>query len=108
MNFTVTNIGNNGNSAPAMFSIFNIETLLSNYPSFTAFSNIGGPMAGVVALTPKEDVEKPAERPARIHPNSPLNSLATHRHALASNLVCPAPHGREAPYWRFAPRREDK
>src|SRR5208282_5282110 len=45
-NFTVTNTGNNGTSAPVMFSIFSIETLLTNNPSFTAFSNVGGPFAG--------------------------------------------------------------
>ena len=45
-NFTVTNTGNNGTSAPVMFSIFSIETLLTTNPSFTAFSNVGGPFAG--------------------------------------------------------------
>jgi len=45
-NFTVTNTGNNGTSAPVMFSIVNFETLLSGNPSFTAFSNIGGPFSG--------------------------------------------------------------
>jgi hypothetical protein len=46
VNFTVTNTGNNGTTAPVMFTVFNFETLLTNNPSFTAFSNIGGPFAG--------------------------------------------------------------
>jgi len=45
-NFTVTNTGNNGTSAPVMFSIFNAETLFSSNTSFTAFSNVGGAFPG--------------------------------------------------------------
>ena len=45
-NFTVTNTGNNGTSAPVMFSIFNAESLFQANPTFSAFSNVGGPFAG--------------------------------------------------------------
>ena len=47
-NFTVTNTGNNGTSAPVMFSIFSAETLFNSNPSFRAFSNLGSPFAGAV------------------------------------------------------------
>jgi Protein of unknown function (DUF3443) len=45
-NFTVTNTGNNGTTAPVMFSIANFETLFGATPGLTAFSNIGGPFPG--------------------------------------------------------------
>jgi len=44
-NFTVTNTGNNGTSAPVTFSIFSADTLFSGNPTFTAFSNIGAPFS---------------------------------------------------------------
>jgi hypothetical protein len=45
-NFTVTNTGNNGTTAPVMFSIVDFATIFSANPGFTAFSNIGGPFSG--------------------------------------------------------------
>ena len=45
-NFTVTNTGINGTSAPVMFSIFNAESLFQANPTFAAFSNVGGPFPG--------------------------------------------------------------
>jgi len=44
--FTVANTGANGATGQVMFNIANTESLLAANPTFSAFSNIGGPFPG--------------------------------------------------------------
>ncbi|MFM9879110.1 MAG: DUF3443 domain-containing protein [Burkholderiaceae bacterium] len=50
LNLTATNIGINGNSNVVNFSIVNIGALFTANPSFTAYQNIGGSLAGLFGV----------------------------------------------------------
>jgi len=48
--FTVTPMGQNGNSGSLTFSIANIDSLVTANPTFAAYSNAGGPFPGAFDL----------------------------------------------------------
>jgi len=50
LNLVATNTGLNGNSSLVGFSVANIGTLFAANPSFTAYQNIGGSLAGLFGV----------------------------------------------------------